>query len=137
VCNAACDFCGFSRDKQKVGPRRYLDVEAFTRALPIMRRRHIRYLTFQGGEPLVHSEITTLVRAAAQSGMLCGLITNGWFLPRFIDDLAAARLKQLLVSIDGDDMEVHERHRGLPGLDGRIREGLARATRSGFQSPPP
>lgn len=127
VCNAACDFCGFSRDKQMVGPRRYLDVEAFTRALPVMRRRHIRYLTFQGGEPLVHPEIATLVRTAAQSGMQCGLITNGWFLRRHIDDLAAAGLKRLLVSIDSADMEAHERHRGLAGLEGRIREGVARA----------
>lgn len=132
VCNAACDFCGFSRDKQMVGPRRYLDVEAFARALPIMRRRRIRYLTFQGGEPLVHPGITTLVSSAAQSGMHCGLITNGWFLPRFIDDLAAAGLRRLLVSIDSADMEAHERNRGLSGLEVRIREGVARSRALGI-----
>jgi MoaA/NifB/PqqE/SkfB family radical SAM enzyme len=132
VCNAACDFCGFSRDKQMAGPRRYLNAEAFARALPIMRRRHIRYLTFQGGEPLVHPEVATLVRAAAQSGMECGLITNGWFLPRFIDDLAAAGLRRLLVSIDSDNMEAHARNRGLPGLEVRIREGVSRSRALGI-----
>src|SRR5215472_18137929 len=46
LCNAACDFCGFARDKN-LGARRYIDVAGFSRALPIMRRRRIRYLTFQ------------------------------------------------------------------------------------------
>ena len=49
VCNAACDFCGFSRDKKLAGPRRYLEPDEFARALPILRRRRIRYMTLQGG----------------------------------------------------------------------------------------
>jgi MoaA/NifB/PqqE/SkfB family radical SAM enzyme len=100
--------------------------------LPIMRRRRIRYLTFQGGEPLVHPQIATLVSAATQSGMECGLITNGWFLPRSIDDLAAVGLRRLLVSIDSADMEEHERNRGLEGLEARIREGVARSRALGI-----
>jgi MoaA/NifB/PqqE/SkfB family radical SAM enzyme len=132
LCNAACDFCGFSRDKQMIGPRHYLDAEAFARALPIMRRRRIHYLTFQGGEPLVHPGIATLVSSATESGMQCGLITNGWFLPRSIDELAAAGLRRLLVSIDSADMDEHERNRGLPGLEVRIREGVARARALGI-----
>ena len=70
-CNAACDFCGFARDKKLVGPRRYLDREAFARALPILRRRHIKYVTFQGGEPLLHPDIVELVASATQAGMVC------------------------------------------------------------------
>ncbi len=84
VCNANCDFCGFARDKTLVGPRRYIDAEAFARALPILRRRGIRYLTFQGGEPLVHPAIARLVSDASSAGMRCAVITNGWFLPRHI-----------------------------------------------------
>ena len=60
VCNAACDFCGFARDKTLVGPRQYIDLAEFSRALPILRRRRIRYMTFQGGEPLVHPDIVAL-----------------------------------------------------------------------------
>src|SRR5262249_1069169 len=87
VCNAACGFCGFSRDKKLAGPRRYLDLEAFTQALPILKRRHIRYMTFQGGEPLVHPKIMGLVSAATEAGMRCNVITNGWFLPTKIEAL--------------------------------------------------
>src|SRR5215470_3352013 len=90
LCNAACDFCGFARDKNLTGPRRHIDLAGFSRALPILRRRRIRYMTFQGGEPLVHPHILELVVAASQAGIECGLITNGWFLPEYIEPLAAA-----------------------------------------------
>jgi MoaA/NifB/PqqE/SkfB family radical SAM enzyme len=127
VCNAACDFCGFSRDKNLAGPRRYLDPDEFARALPILRRRRIRYMTLQGGEPLVHPKIEALVASATKAGIDCGLITNGWFLPRHIKELAAAGLKRLLISIDSADMSEHEHNRGLRGLEARIREGIAQA----------
>jgi MoaA/NifB/PqqE/SkfB family radical SAM enzyme len=133
VCNAACDFCGFSRDKHLAGPRRYLDPEEFARALPILRRRRIRYMTLQGGEPLVHPEITSLVASASEAGIQCGVITNGWFLPRHIKQLAAAGLKRLLISIDSADMSEHERNRGLRGLEARIREGIAQAHTLGIE----
>src|ERR1700756_1620652 len=127
VCNAACDFCGFSRDKNLAGPRRYLDPDEFARAMPILRRRRIRYMTLQGGEPLVHPEIESLVASATKAGIQCGVITNGWFLPRPIKQLAASGLKRLLISIDSADMSEHEHNRGLRGLEARIREGIAQA----------
>ena len=132
VCNAACDFCGFSRDKNLVGPRRYVDLAGFSRALPILRRRRIRYMTFQGGEPLVHPGIESLVAAATGAGIQCGLITNGWFLPRHIEGLASAGLKRLIISIDSDRMAAHEANRGLQGLQTRITEGIAGARNFGI-----
>ena len=132
VCNAACDFCGFARDKNLAGPRRYIDLAGFSRALPILRRRRIRYMTFQGGEPLVHPDIVALVKAATQAGIQCGLITNGWFLPEHIEALAAAGLRRLLVSIDSDSMAKHDLNRGLGGLHRRIAGGIARARTLGI-----
>ena len=127
VCNAACDFCNFARDKNLAGPRRYLDLAGFTRALPILRRRRIRYMTFQGGEPLVHPDIVAIVQVATKAGIQCGLITNGWFLSDYIEALAAAGLKRLLVSIDSHSLPKHDLNRGLAGLHRRIAHGVARA----------
>jgi MoaA/NifB/PqqE/SkfB family radical SAM enzyme len=132
VCNAACDFCGFSRDKRVRGARRYLDVERFVRALPILRRHGIRHLTYQGGEPLLHPKIVQLVLEASRSGIQCGLITNGWFLPRFLAPLSAAGLKRLLISIDSDRLSIHEKNRGLRRLVPRIKESIDAARTLGI-----
>ncbi|RDI97161.1 radical SAM protein [Dyella solisilvae] len=132
VCNAACDFCGFARDKKLAGPRHHLDPDDFERALPILRRRRIRYMTLQGGEPLVHPQIVSLVASATKAGVRCGLISNGWFLPEYIDRLAEAGLDRLLVSIDSADMAAHEHNRGLAGLGRRIETGVKRARSLGI-----
>jgi MoaA/NifB/PqqE/SkfB family radical SAM enzyme len=132
VCNAACDFCGFARDKTLAGPARYLDADAFSGALPILRRRGIRYLTLQGGEPLVHPDVVRLVSQTVPAGISCAIITNGWFLTRFIKSLAAAGLCQLIVSLDSADLAEHERNRGLEGLEGRLAKGIAEAREWGL-----
>ncbi len=132
VCNAACDFCGFARDKNLAGPARYVDPEALSRALPILYRRGIRHMTLQGGEPLVHPEIVKLVSEIVRAGISCAIITNGWFLPRFIDALAAAGLDRLIVSIDSANVTEHEDHRGLQGLERRLVDGIRRAQAHGI-----
>ena len=132
VCNATCDFCGYARDKGLVHDRRWIDRRRLGEALPILRRRGVCYLNFQGGEPLLHPEIDGLVGDARVAGMTPALITNGWFLPQKIETLAAAGLATLLVSIDSHSLEEHERNRGLRGLGERIRKGLAEARRLGI-----
>ena len=132
VCNAACDFCGFARDKTLAGPARYVDTGAFSRALPILHRRGIRYLTLQGGEPLVHPDVVRLVSQTVAAGISCAMITNGWFLSRYIKSLADAGLCQLIVSLDSADLAEHERNRGLEGLEGRLAQGIALARDCGL-----
>lgn len=132
VCNAACDFCGFARDKTLIGPRRHIDPDAFAKALPILHRRGIRYITLQGGEPLVHPDIVMLVGEVAAAGMQPAIITNGWFVPRDVESLRAAGLKRLIISIDSADLALHEHNRGLDGLGGRIRQGITKALALGL-----
>jgi MoaA/NifB/PqqE/SkfB family radical SAM enzyme len=132
VCNAACDFCGFARTKMLVGPRRYVDADAFARALPILQRRGVRHITLQGGEPLAHPDIVRLVSDIASAGMHPAVITNGWFLLRYIEQLATAGLERLIVSIDSADLTLHESNRSLDGLARRIRQGIARARAIGL-----
>jgi MoaA/NifB/PqqE/SkfB family radical SAM enzyme len=131
ICNAACDFCGFARDKTLIGPSLYVDAGAYSRALPILHRRGIRYLTLQGGKPLVHPDVVGLVSQTVRAGISCAIITNGWFLSRYIKPLAAAGLCRLIVSLDSADLAEHERNRGLEGLERRIAEGIDRAHAKG------
>jgi len=132
ACNAACDFCSFARNKHRVERRRWIDRGGLARALPILYRRGIRYLNFQGGEPLMHREIQQLVADARAAGMRPTIITNGWFLPQKLPGLIAAGLNSLLVSIDSHSMALHENNRGLPGLGQRLGAGLKLAREAGL-----
>ena len=53
-------------------------------------------MTLQRGEPLVHPEVVQLVSQTVATGISCAIITNGWFLSRYIKSLAAAGLYQLI-----------------------------------------
>jgi MoaA/NifB/PqqE/SkfB family radical SAM enzyme len=89
-------------------------------------------MTFQGGEPLVHPDIVRLVSQTVAAGISCAIITNGWFLPRYIGSLAAAGLCQLIVSLDSAKLAEHERNRGLEGLEARLADGIRRARAHGL-----
>ena len=131
ACNANCSFCSFARSKGLSQPKAWINAERFIDALPIMHRRGIRHLTFQGGEPLLHPDIALLVSRSRAAGMEVGVITNGFLLPQHIESLIQGGLSFLHVSIDSHAMDIHERNRGLSGLDARVREGLAHARRAG------
>jgi MoaA/NifB/PqqE/SkfB family radical SAM enzyme len=57
VCNATCDFCSYVYDKGIVAERLWIDRDRLASALPILFGRGIRYLNFQGGEPLLHPDM--------------------------------------------------------------------------------
>jgi len=129
ACNAACDFCGFARGKRAGQKHHWIDRSALGRGLPLLRRRGIKYLGVQGGEPLLHPEVGGIIADAAQAGMRVALVTNGWLLPSKIDALADAGLRTLTVSLDSGNVATHEQNRGLSGLTARIQRGLERASR--------
>jgi len=129
ACNAACDFCGFARDKRARQNRHWIDRNALARGLPLLSRRRIKYLGIQGGEPLSNPEVDRIIADAVEVGMRVALVTNGWLLPSKIDAIADAGLRTLTVSLDSADVVTHEKNRGLSGLTARIQQGLERASR--------
>jgi len=131
-CNANCDFCNFARDKTAKSTLRWIDADQFARALEILYQRDIRYISFFGGEPLLHPRLSELVEGAVRKGMTPALITNGWLLPAKLDDLSGAGLKTVYVSIDAAEMCRHEANRGLRGLGERIKSATARMQSMGM-----
>ena len=125
-CNATCDFCNFANGKVARKDLRWIDADKFESALDILYSRDIRYLSFFGGEPLLHPHLCDMIARAVAKGMGTALITNGWLLPAKLDELAAAGLKTIYISIDSAEMTAHENNRGLRGLGERIRTATAR-----------
>src|SRR5262249_42735295 len=132
VCNATCSFCAYAHDKGIVTDRRWIDRTRLAEAMAILHRRGVRYISFQGGEPLLHPSIDGLVADARAADLRPALITNGWLLPEKIERLAAAGLATLLVSLDSHSIADHERNRGLRGVCDRIRKGVAIAHQHGI-----
>jgi MoaA/NifB/PqqE/SkfB family radical SAM enzyme len=126
ACNAACDFCNFARGKIKRENLRWIDPERFGAALEILYQRDVRYISFFGGEPLLHPRLAEMIAQATAKGMGPALITNAWLLPDNVDRLARAGLKTLYISIDAAAIAKHEANRGLHGLGERIRAATAR-----------
>jgi len=135
VCNAACDFCGYSRDKQLISERKWMDFDRLCRALDSLYRRGVRYLTFSGGEPTLHPNMPEMVAYAVSLGMRPSVVTNGFTLTEArIAELAQAGLKTMFISIDAPKAEDHEKNRGLKGVFGRIAHANTLLKRYGIKT---
>ncbi len=131
VCNARCRFCSFSQvppeDRAMADPQRLLA------GLTRLREGGVRYLTLTGGEPLLYPALLETLAAARRLGLVTMLVTNGALLsPEMLRELRAAGLKRLFLSVDAADPEVHDGHRGLPGLARHLRDLTPEAARLGL-----
>jgi MoaA/NifB/PqqE/SkfB family radical SAM enzyme len=125
-CNLRCTICPVNRGMAR--RKRWLDPAVF-RSL-VDRTPTLRFLLpFQWGEPLLHPEIDSMVRYAADRGIRTMLTTNGTLLDETLAErLLRSGLDRLTISIDGDE-ETHERVRGVPLREVRERVLLLRRLR--------
>ena len=79
---------------------RWIDADQFGRALDILHKRGVRYISFFGGETLLHPRLADMIEMSVARDMGPAVITNGWLLPMQLDRLASAGLKTVYISID-------------------------------------
>ena len=123
ACNARCGFCSFP----DVAPqdRVFVDAERAKGALDILYNRGVRYITFVGGEPLLHPGFFDIIGHSAKKGIVSMMSTNGVYLtPENVRAMKAAGLSTIFISIDAPSVEEHERNRGLPGVCRTIKDAL-------------
>lgn len=126
-CNAKCKFCGvwkYSRDGM-LSPQRWREI--FTD----LAARGLRYVLFTGGEPMLYPHFLDLVEHVDALGVDTAIITNGSLLDETrVRRLALlARLREVTVSLDSPDPEVHDEVRKMRGLFARATDGMARLRR--------
>ena len=135
VCNATCDFCGYAKGKIQVKDWVWIDYHDTLKALDILYARGVRYLTFSGGEPLLHPRLLDMVAYARGLGMRPSVVTNGSPLtPRNLVKIKNSGLQTLFISIDSPDAAKHEANRGLKGVFARIREANAALRPAGVKT---
>lgn len=125
-CNARCPQCSMRADNRY--PRSTLPSDHVRRCIDHAARAGFRMVSLTGGEPfLVTEKLLALIDHATRAGMdMVRTGTNGFMLARprksgwdrsvhrLAEDLARTRLRNLWISIDSADPEVHDRIRGLP-----------------------
>jgi MoaA/NifB/PqqE/SkfB family radical SAM enzyme len=117
LCNARCDFCNFAVDKLPREQRHSVTLQQARDVIDICVRNHIGYLLFVGGEPLVHRDIGSMVRYAAERGISPMICTNGaLWTERNMRELARNGLSSVIMSVDAHEAAKHEQNRGLPDV---------------------
>jgi cyclic pyranopterin phosphate synthase len=131
-CNLRCAYCmpvepvWFPRSE-------ILSYEETVRLVQVAARRGVRKVRLTGGEPLVRRDVPTLVRMlrAIEGVREVSLTTNGLRLDVMAEELAAAGLDRINVSLDSLDRERYHRLTRRDVLD-RVLDGLAAAARAGL-----
>ncbi|MDY7092454.1 MAG: GTP 3',8-cyclase MoaA [Acidobacteriota bacterium] len=137
-CNFRCSFCMPGDRRYHFLPRpEILTFEEVSRLAAIFSRLGVRKIRLTGGEPLLRSELETLVgQLAAIPGIDdLALTTNGYLLAEKAETLRAAGLSRVTVSFHSRDPETFARINGSRGGDDalqRVLDGLEAARRVGL-----
>jgi len=135
-CDFRCVYC-MAEDMTFLPKSEVLTLEELDRLCSAFVRLGVRKLRLTGGEPLVRRNIMTLVRRLGRhldSGALdeLTLTTNGSQLGRYADDLKAAGVRRINVSLDTLDpgkftaiTRWGKLDKVMAGLDAARRAGLA------------
>lgn len=70
---------------------------------------------FCGGEPFLRKDLLELIDFAAEQNIPSSVITNGYNIEPFAEQIVQSRLASLHVSLNGITPEVHDATRGTPG----------------------
>ncbi len=122
-CNARCAICNYWRNPSR--PADEMSLEQIRKGMDRVYSYGTRLINFTGGEPTLRGDLEDIVATASQKGMWTSMVTNGSRLSRErIRALKEAGLDNLLISFDSLSPAIHDEHRGIPGLQGRVVRAL-------------
>lgn len=132
-CSFRCTYCMPAEGMDWQPREELLSFEEITRVASVLVERFaISSIRITGGEPTVRAHLPVLVAKLASLGVDLAMTTNGATLAMVADDLAAAGLARVNVSLDSlrpDRFAAITRRDALPavleGLDAALAAGLA------------
>ncbi|MDP3186488.1 MAG: radical SAM protein, partial [Anaerolineales bacterium] len=95
----------------------------------------IPHVVFTGGEPTLRNDLPELIAHAEANGQITGLNTNARRLsePRYVEQLVAAGLDHVQITIESRDPEIHDRMVCAKGAWKQTVQGLKNALREAPQ----
>ncbi len=138
-CNLRCQYCMprevFGPDYEFLPRKELLTFEEIVRLTRVFARLGVRKVRITGGEPLLRRELPTLIRSlAATEGIEdLTLTTNGLLLPVQAEQLRAAGLERVTVSLDALDPAIFGKMNGLGVSVGQVLAGIEAAAAAGLR----
>ncbi|MBA1444339.1 MAG: radical SAM protein [Chromatiales bacterium] len=116
-CNLACDHCYMDADTRESGGQNELTTnEVKTLLEEIASRSNETMVVLTGGEPLLRRDLVELVNHGSSLGLSIVVGTNGVLLNESrVQQLKAAGVMGLGISLDSLDPTQHDGFRGCPG----------------------
>jgi len=137
-CNIRCRFCYYQKSMQagKDGPCKDLTTVQAKKWILFFRKKGMEAIDLTGGEPTIRQDIVQLIRYAGDVGYktVC-IITNGVRLAdeKYAAQLAAAGLNDVLFSLHGPDIAIHENLTQAPRSFDMIIAAIRNMTKLGIR----
>jgi cyclic pyranopterin phosphate synthase len=132
-CNFRCQYCMTEEGMEWMPREGLLSFEEIERVASILVTRYgVDSIRLTGGEPTVRAHLPRLVQKLAALGVDLAMTTNGATLPLVADDLHAAGLKRVNISLDSLQRDRFIELTRRDELD-RVLEGIDAAIDAGFE----
>jgi len=128
MCNLRCMHCYQRADKPLPDE---LSLAEKLELIEQLDRAGVAAIALSGGEPTIHPDFLTVVKAIASKGIYAAVATNGWRLadPDFFKKALDAGLRYIEVSVDSADPRKHDKFRGVEGSWERAIKALENAVK--------
>jgi len=136
-CNFRCRYCMpkevFGPDYPYLAREQILTFEEISRLARVFHGHGVRKIRLTGGEPLLRRELSKLVAMLAElPDVELALTTNAALLPQQAEELAAAGLDRVTVSLDSLEEQVFRRMNDVDFPVDRVLEGIEAARQAGL-----
>ena len=134
-CNLRCVYCMPVEGLPWLKRDEILDYEEIARVVRVMAKMGLRRLRITGGEPLVRRDLSSLIRmlSAIDGIENIALSTNAVLLEDQAEDLKAAGVDRVNISLDSLRADRADTIARRPGTLDKVLRGLAAAEAVGFE----
>lgn len=113
-CNLSCAYC-FARTKQRKAI--HMPTKMVVDLVDDLNARGVWRIVLGGGEPFLHPDIIKILAGILENAIGIAVISNGIPIKNCFNELVQLNqtyypLLKLQVSVDGPDIEIHNRNRG-------------------------
>lgn len=105
-CNLLCPYCFIKADNKQ----KDLPLDAIMNIIPYLGKMGLMEIRLTGGEPTLHKDFKTIVKAFRDNKIYVSVATNGMWSREILDFFCESPDLWLIISIDGNE-ETHNKYR--------------------------